>query len=234
MSNPCAKLREPGKKKLSGFTLIELLITVAIVGLLAALLFPAADGMLRKARAAKCSSNLRAQGAGILGYANDNRGYLPLASQSGGIVAFRQIAPYVSVESANPLFVAYDYPIFMCPERPLKVLHKRVQESGGSATYGGYCYNPFVLGIPENNYPERRLVSFSRASKTWVGTDGNAQVAAYLAAPATIEQRIAYDHNTKAHPKAQFLMLDGHVAMFDVTELKANKDNIWADPARSQ
>lgn len=51
------------KKSLpNGFTLIEMLVVIAIIGLLAALLFPAIDGALRQGRQTKCLSHLKAFG----------------------------------------------------------------------------------------------------------------------------------------------------------------------------
>jgi prepilin-type N-terminal cleavage/methylation domain-containing protein len=47
------------KNKENGFSLTEILIALAIIAVLAALLFPAAGGMIEKANTAKCASNLK-------------------------------------------------------------------------------------------------------------------------------------------------------------------------------
>ena len=60
-----------------GFTLIELLVVVSVIGLLAGLALPAISGGLKKAREARCSSNLKQMGIAWLRFANDNVGRLP-------------------------------------------------------------------------------------------------------------------------------------------------------------
>jgi prepilin-type N-terminal cleavage/methylation domain-containing protein len=59
------------------FSLVELLIVIAIIGVLSALLFPAAQRALHQAKVAKCFSNLRQIGMAMRAYANDNNGYFP-------------------------------------------------------------------------------------------------------------------------------------------------------------
>jgi prepilin-type N-terminal cleavage/methylation domain-containing protein len=54
-----------------GFTLIELLVVVAILGILAAILFPAFAQSQGNARRAACMSNLRQIGLGLLQYVQD-------------------------------------------------------------------------------------------------------------------------------------------------------------------
>jgi prepilin-type N-terminal cleavage/methylation domain-containing protein/prepilin-type processing-associated H-X9-DG protein len=55
----------------TGFTLIELLIVVAIIALLAAILFPVFSRARENARRSACQSNLKQIGLGILQYAQD-------------------------------------------------------------------------------------------------------------------------------------------------------------------
>lgn len=62
-----------------GFTLIELLIVIAIVSILAALLFPVLGTVRNAARSKKCVSNLRQIGQGFQIYMQDWDGRYPAA-----------------------------------------------------------------------------------------------------------------------------------------------------------
>ena len=58
------------------FTLVELLATVAIIGALLALLFPALSSMRHRALSAKCLANLRSLQTASLAYSADSAGWL--------------------------------------------------------------------------------------------------------------------------------------------------------------
>jgi prepilin-type N-terminal cleavage/methylation domain-containing protein/prepilin-type processing-associated H-X9-DG protein len=59
------------------FTLMELLVTMAIIAILAALIFPALAAAKRKAQALHCVSNLKQDGLAMMTYINDNNDVLP-------------------------------------------------------------------------------------------------------------------------------------------------------------
>lgn len=60
-----------------GFTLIELLVVLAIVAVLAALLYPAIRGVAGRADSAKCIANLKALGPALHLYLGDNGQIMP-------------------------------------------------------------------------------------------------------------------------------------------------------------
>lgn len=64
-------------EKAPGFSLMELLLAVAIIGMLAALLFPLVGRLRQTAKAAQCTGNLRQIGAGFFNYANEHNNRLP-------------------------------------------------------------------------------------------------------------------------------------------------------------
>lgn len=63
----------------NGFTLIELLATLAILGVLAVLLFSVGKPALGASKSARCLANLRVCGAALLAQAADNNGRAALA-----------------------------------------------------------------------------------------------------------------------------------------------------------
>ena len=62
-----------------GFTLIEMLVVIAIIAILAAILFPVFAQAREKARQITCTSNLKQFGLAILQYAQDNDESMPTA-----------------------------------------------------------------------------------------------------------------------------------------------------------
>jgi prepilin-type N-terminal cleavage/methylation domain-containing protein/prepilin-type processing-associated H-X9-DG protein len=110
------------------FTLIELLIVIAIIAILAAILFPVFARARENARRSSCQSNLRQLGLGFQQYVQDYDDRLPGSAQSGDSNLGQWIpgcngTPTPCVSITNPaqptLGAVYPYiksaQIFICP-----------------------------------------------------------------------------------------------------------------------
>lgn len=112
----CARLRTsrwlgwcmetgPAVRGCQAFTLIELLVVVAIIAILAAMLFPVISRAVTKARQVVCITNLKNLGTAIAIYTQDYDERLPRSSPTGP-VWYHAVYPYVRTHG-----------IYYCPVR---------------------------------------------------------------------------------------------------------------------
>lgn len=73
-----------------GFTLVEILVVLAVIGLLAALLFPVFARVRENGRATQCAAHLRQVDLALAQYEEDNDGYYP---EAGAEVSWDAIDP---------------------------------------------------------------------------------------------------------------------------------------------
>lgn len=102
-----------------GFTLIELLVVVAIIAILAAILFPVFAQAREAARKTSCSSNLRQVGVALTLYAQDFDEGLPWSASNLGAVTntwYDLVEPYVRVGASGFGFTgSVQRPFYTCP-----------------------------------------------------------------------------------------------------------------------
>ncbi|HSI08003.1 MAG TPA: prepilin-type N-terminal cleavage/methylation domain-containing protein [Rariglobus sp.] len=68
-----------------GFTLVELLTVIAIIGILAAIIFAVIGNVRESSRKSLCASNLRQNGMAMIQYATEHKGVFPAADSGSAI-----------------------------------------------------------------------------------------------------------------------------------------------------
>src|SRR5437763_928292 len=97
------------------FTLMELLVVIAVIAILAALLFPAIGGAKAKAQRIACTSNLRQIGLGVRLYSDDSNDASPATTKTNSVdvfSAYKQLMKhYVGLPGAS----SPQDKLFACP-----------------------------------------------------------------------------------------------------------------------
>ena len=84
---PKALAPTPPKRKARGFTLIELMITVAVVGVLAAIAYPSYTEYIRRGKIVEATGDLSTLRVRLEQYYQDNRDYGSTAATCGNAMA---------------------------------------------------------------------------------------------------------------------------------------------------
>ncbi|MDR1282126.1 MAG: prepilin-type N-terminal cleavage/methylation domain-containing protein [Opitutaceae bacterium] len=109
---------KPGIRTPAAFTLVELLTVIAIIGILAAIIIPAAGKVRQSARRAVCASNLRQIGVAAGLYAQDNK------DRSLPLFYYWRLRSRGGVNSYLPELTKGDFEkksgVWMCPTNPYR------------------------------------------------------------------------------------------------------------------
>jgi prepilin-type N-terminal cleavage/methylation domain-containing protein/prepilin-type processing-associated H-X9-DG protein len=149
--------------KKRGFTLIELLIVIAIIALLAAILFPVFARARENARRSSCSSNLKQIGLGLMQYTQDyDERFVP----NDGINPVRRawqdrLMPYLKSEQ-----------IFLCPSSTDNYQTISATEFRCSYALNSFYENDSTLGQMFNQFNVGSIASVEDTVGTMFIADG--------------------------------------------------------------
>jgi len=180
-----------------GFTLIELLIVIAIISILAAILFPVFQKVRENARAISCASNEKQLALGVLMYAQDSDEALPPTQAADSTLWPDLINPYVKNAQVR-----------VCPD-----------DSGATNSYGLNEMNFVDLTDPMPP-PVQTLAAFQTSSETVmlaeIGTGDDLATPRENAFKLTVPDGVLNDE-ADARPAARHTQrvniawMDGHV-----------------------
>jgi len=164
--------------RLSGFTLIELLIVIAIIAVLAAILFPVFATAREKGHQSSCASNLRQIGLSTLQYVQDFDENEPVGYSTGTIAVQWNylIAPYIAGGNGGR-----QSEIFGCPSAPTGF-------NPSTQTGAAYSMNVHVGGTQADTFGYVMPVQFSQfthVSETIVYGDAD-QIPTYSGSAAVM------------------------------------------------
>jgi prepilin-type N-terminal cleavage/methylation domain-containing protein len=121
-------------RRRDGFTIIEVLTVIAIIGILAAIIFPILGKVKENGRRARCVTNLKQFGVAYQMFAADNRGFAPstwLGVRYGGYERGDQVDPLYEYVNRN-------WETYYCPSDRHREEHMGAPAQGQIRSSYGY------------------------------------------------------------------------------------------------
>jgi prepilin-type N-terminal cleavage/methylation domain-containing protein/prepilin-type processing-associated H-X9-DG protein len=192
-----AKRQTKWQTKRRAFTLIEILVVIAIIGILAAILFPVFARARENARRSSCQSNLKQLALGVHQYTQDYDERFPIGlwvDSSSGTDDYQ-----TALENVFPYFKNEQISICPSDSEPLDVDLGLPGTTPASYTVNDWLFTPMALGAPAPpSLAEVR--SPSRLPMNWDGKNVSTN-------PAAPDIQVARRH----FEGADCAFVDGHV-----------------------
>lgn len=158
-----------------GFTLVELLVVMAVVAILAGLLFAALGGVRERGQSAQCLSNLRQLAAANVAYASENGGRYVFAQDTTNTIRWhgvRASGGEAFDPQTGPLarYLGGEGRVKECPalRGALGEAESAFNESGA----GGYGYNAaYIGGTPADPFVAEQMANVPKPGSTMMFAD---------------------------------------------------------------
>jgi prepilin-type N-terminal cleavage/methylation domain-containing protein len=143
-----------------GFSLVELLTVIAIIAILAAVIFPVMGVVKERARQNNCMSNLHQIGTAVAMFKTDNRKY-PTALVGAVYGSDGNAVDFTSAKSSNYLFSEYvpSFKAFHCPSSNISdtksIVEVRQRAYSDSPTIWVYVYNSYESYVSNGGAVDR-------------------------------------------------------------------------------
>jgi len=211
----------------SGFTLVELLVVIAVVAIIAAILFPVFARVREKARQITCLSNLRQLTLAFAEYTDDNDGVLPGAIDvgnggagvSGGWMFLDATADTKFNPAAGSLYpYVKNAQVYVCPD------DGDGQQSGDSYAVNSCTIerNPSGSTDTQQPHPGRSLALFDNPSTfLLLGEEGDPS----LPGVSTDDAILWYPVNLlsgRHSGGSNISFVDGHIKWYTPASVDAN------------
>jgi prepilin-type N-terminal cleavage/methylation domain-containing protein/prepilin-type processing-associated H-X9-DG protein len=165
-----------------GFTLIELMVVIAIIAVLAGLLFPVFMQAKRVAKRTSCLSNLRQVGIATLLYLSDSDDVYPQTRQSSADPAIEDASGAIDEPIYEPAFSPIhrylgsisSSALLACPEDPDPFGERCVEidpDAPEVTSYLANAYFVFGLGASQITNPANSIYVAERRSNSVGGSD---------------------------------------------------------------